>query len=66
MISTGATHVDDQETKNDRESQRLFAAANEPKEFRVIDGAAHIDFHAYVGAEYERRIVSFYSRYLRE
>ncbi|MCP4657419.1 MAG: alpha/beta hydrolase [bacterium] len=49
-----------------RESQRLFAAANEPKELWVIDGAAHIDFHTYVGPEYERRILSFFSRYLRE
>jgi len=47
------------------ESQRLFAAAREPKELWVVSGAAHVDLHAYAGGEYERRVLAFFQQHLR-
>ena len=37
----------------------LFAAAPEPKSLWIVDGAEHVDLHAYAPAEYERRIGGF-------
>ena len=48
------------------ESQRLFAAAPEPKTLWVIPGAAHVNFHRFARAEYEHRVLEFLSRALRE
>jgi len=48
------------------ESRRLFENANEPKEFWVLKGAAHVDFHKFKGEAYERRVLDFFSRELRE
>jgi pimeloyl-ACP methyl ester carboxylesterase len=48
-----------------RESQALFAAAAEPKQCWWVDGAAHIDMHAFAKAEYERRVGDFLAQYLR-
>lgn len=47
------------------ESRRLFEAARPPKEFWLVPGAAHIDFHLHAGAEYEKRILSFFDAFLR-
>jgi fermentation-respiration switch protein FrsA (DUF1100 family) len=47
------------------ESEALFAAAAQPAEFWAIEGAAHVDFHAFVGAAYETRILGFFARTLR-
>ena len=47
------------------EAERLFAAAPEPKEFYRVQGAAHVDLHAFSGKEYESRVGSFLARYLR-
>lgn len=47
------------------ETQRLFAAAPEPKSLWIVDGAEHVDLHAYAPAEYERRIGTFLARHLR-
>jgi fermentation-respiration switch protein FrsA (DUF1100 family) len=44
------------------ESTRLFAAALQPKELWVVPGAAHVDFHAFSGAEYERRMLHFFGK----
>jgi alpha-beta hydrolase superfamily lysophospholipase len=41
------------------ESQALFAAAAEPKQFWRLDGAAHVDLHAFAKAEYEKRVLDF-------
>ena len=41
------------------ESQALFAAAAEPKQLWLIDGARHVDLHAFAGAEYEKRVLDF-------
>jgi alpha-beta hydrolase superfamily lysophospholipase len=41
------------------ESKALFAAAAEPKQLWLVDGAAHVDLHAFAKAEYERRVLEF-------
>lgn len=46
------------------ETQRIFAAAREPKSLWVVDGAAHVDLHAHAPAEYERRVGDFLARHL--
>jgi fermentation-respiration switch protein FrsA (DUF1100 family) len=48
------------------ESERLFEAAPEPKTLWVVPGAAHVDFHRVDPARYERRILDFLARTLRE
>lgn len=47
-----------------QESRALYAAAAEPKQFWLIDKAAHVDLHAFAGAEYETRILEFFGKYL--
>ena len=42
-----------------RDTQFLFERAADPKELWLVPGAAHVDFHSAVPAEYERRVVSF-------
>jgi len=54
----------DNHTKLD-ESRELFAAASEPKEFWVVEEAAHIDVHQIAKEEYERRILDFFEKRLR-
>jgi alpha-beta hydrolase superfamily lysophospholipase len=46
------------------ETERLFAAAAQPKELWVVEGAAHVNLHAYAPAEYERRIGAFLATHL--
>lgn len=46
------------------ETERLYAAAAAPKSLWVVEGAAHVDLHAYAPAEYERRIGAFFEQYL--
>jgi len=48
------------------ESQRLFQAAREPKEYWELAGAGHQDFHAFARAEYEKRVLEFLKRCLRD
>ncbi len=47
------------------ESRRMFDAAPDPKELWVVPGAAHVDFHRRVRAEYEQRVLDFFDRHLR-
>ena len=47
------------------DSQRLFAAAPEPKEFWAVPGAAHVNFQHFAPAEYEARLLAFLDRTLR-
>lgn len=47
------------------ESRQLFAAANEPKEFWAVDGAAHVDLYAYAPKEYAERVLAFLETNLR-
>jgi alpha-beta hydrolase superfamily lysophospholipase len=46
------------------ETRRLYAAAAAPKSLWVVEGAAHVDLHAYAPADYERRIGAFLDRYV--
>lgn len=46
------------------ETRRLYAAAAVPKDLWIVDGAAHVDLHAFAPAEYEQRIGTFLAQYL--
>ncbi|MBA4141987.1 MAG: alpha/beta fold hydrolase [Nitrosospira sp.] len=47
------------------ETERLFAAARQPKEMWIVPGGGHFNMHAYAGKEYEERISDFLDWYLR-
>lgn len=47
------------------ETRRLFAAARGPKALWIVDGAAHVDFHALARADYERKVGDFFAAHLR-
>jgi len=47
------------------ESQRLFDAAAAPKEFWIVDGAAHQDLHNAATTEYEKRVMNFFQQHLQ-
>lgn len=47
------------------ESQRLYDTASDPKEFWIIQGAAHVDLHNAAKTEYEHRLLEFFSKHLR-
>jgi fermentation-respiration switch protein FrsA (DUF1100 family) len=46
-------------------TQRLFDSAVEPKELWRVEGAAHVDLHAFQPEEYERRTLRFFAKHLR-
>ncbi|HTR81207.1 MAG TPA: alpha/beta fold hydrolase [Bacteroidota bacterium] len=46
-------------------SEQLFAAAHEPKELYLIDGANHTDIHAVAQKEYEERVAGFFEKWLQ-
>jgi alpha-beta hydrolase superfamily lysophospholipase len=46
------------------ETQRLYEAATQPKALWVVEGAAHVNLHAYAQEEYERRIGAFLAAHL--
>jgi uncharacterized protein len=48
------------------ESQRIFAAAAEPKELWIVEDAKHADLHAQKRDEYEQRVLSFLNPLLRD
>jgi len=48
------------------ESQQLFSAAGEPKELWVVPGAQHVDLYPLAKEEYERHVLGFFGRYLRQ
>jgi dipeptidyl aminopeptidase/acylaminoacyl peptidase len=45
-----------------RRTAALFAAAREPKELWIVEGADHGEYAAVAPAEYERRLVTFFDR----
>ena len=47
------------------EARGLFAAALSPREFWAVEGAGHVDLHAFAPAEYERRVGDFLEHYLK-
>lgn len=46
------------------ESRRLFAAAPEPKELWIVEGAAHVDFLRFAPDEYEAVVLGFLREHL--
>jgi fermentation-respiration switch protein FrsA (DUF1100 family) len=44
----------------------LFNAAAEPKDIWVVEEASHIDVHLLLKEEYERRILDFFEKHLRQ
>ncbi len=47
------------------ETERMFAAAGQPKEIWIVPGGGHFNMHSYAGKEYETRILDFLGWYLR-
>lgn len=48
------------------EVERLFDAALQPKELWIVPGAGHYNMHTYNRRNYEERVSSFLSKYLRQ
>ncbi|MEO6279531.1 alpha/beta fold hydrolase [Roseateles sp.] len=48
------------------ETERLFAAANEPKTLWPVSGAAHVDLHAFDAAAYEEKLGPWLKAHLRK
>jgi fermentation-respiration switch protein FrsA (DUF1100 family) len=46
------------------ETRRLFDAAREPKELWIVEGADHVDLHAYGPSAYESRVGAFLEAHL--
>jgi esterase/lipase len=46
------------------DARALFSAASEPKELWAVEGAGHVNLHAFAKAEYEHRVGDFLARYL--
>jgi dipeptidyl aminopeptidase/acylaminoacyl peptidase len=46
------------------DTRELFAAANQPKELWMIDGAGHEDLYVLRPQEYEKRVLEFLKKYL--
>lgn len=46
------------------ETKHIFAAAREPKELWLVEGAAHVDLHAFNPQAYESRVSNFLLKYL--
>jgi pimeloyl-ACP methyl ester carboxylesterase len=49
---------------NDTDATDQLAAAGEPKQLWVVPGAGHGQYLQIAGAEYERRLIAFFDRYL--
>ena len=47
-----------------QESKDLFNAAAEPKQLWLVEGAGHVDLHAFDSKEYERRVLDFFAKNL--
>ena len=49
-----------------QESRQIFDVASEPKELWTVDDAAHVDLHRFARIEYERRVLEFFGKHLRQ
>jgi pimeloyl-ACP methyl ester carboxylesterase len=47
-----------------KETERIYAAASEPKELWIVTGAAHVDLHAFDPRAYEERVSAFLAKHL--
>lgn len=61
LVVSGAV---DRHTTRD-ETLRVFDAARQPKDLWMVEGAAHVDLHAFDPASYEERVLAFLGRHLR-
>ena len=59
-----ASGTRDQHT-TESETETMFAAASEPKELWLVDGAAHVDLFSNDPIEYQQRVFGFLDRHLR-
>jgi fermentation-respiration switch protein FrsA (DUF1100 family) len=48
------------------DAERLYGAANEPKDLWIVPGAGHCSAHYYQTVEYERRVLDFFDQALRD
>jgi len=48
------------------ETERIYSVAGAPKELWIVDGAAHVDLHAFDRVGYESKVAAFLARYLHE
>lgn len=55
---------DDRHT-TEAESRLMFAAAHEPKQLWIVNGAAHVDLQCHSPDEYKRRLLQFLKQTLR-
>ena len=46
------------------ETERIYAAAPNPKQLWIVDGAGHQDLHAYAATDYETRVKAFFAAHL--
>ncbi len=46
-------------------TRRLFAAAPQPKQLWMVEGAGHVDFHAHSKVRYEATVAAFLEAHLR-
>lgn len=49
-----------------QETRQLYTKAKTPKELWEVKGAAHVDLYRATGAEYEKRVLQFITRYFAE
>jgi uncharacterized protein len=47
------------------ESREFYDAATDPKEWWIVDGAAHLDLHEFNKEAYESRVLRFFTEHLR-
>lgn len=57
--------ANDEDTRIE-ESRAIFAAAAEPKKLWVVNQAKHEDLLRFASQEYEREVLQFFDRYLRD
>jgi len=48
-----------------KETRQLFDRSREPKQLWLVEGAEHVDLHAFVREEYERRVLNFLNQSLK-
>jgi len=48
-----------------KETEQMFAAARQPKELWLVDGAAHVDLYSASPEEYKKRVVGFLNQHMR-
>jgi uncharacterized protein len=61
LIASGAQDVH----TTSAETQRIFNAANQPKQLWIVDGAAHVDLLQHDPIGYEKIVLPFLSKYVQ-